>query len=555
MQVLLENIAFNHDADLSKTGSFFLRRNETQVVPIPEWRNECCSNPECAPAGYVIDRLPFTLTIKASFLCDDLQATSINVQALETTAAGTSILGVVEARTVPLQNGRSGLVEFNLPNARSRITGAGVSVSDVTWQWQFATGTQAWKDFQTTEHRIYSVSRMPNKPWNPTSNSLTDINVPWTEVLDHACAWAAGLIQENEIAESITRNVYQLGQQELMRWDGGPCYVRNDLFDCTAFLQLLKQRIGNGQAVNCDDCATIVSTFSNILGCNLFQSNMGFDFDTHPVLLIGNTEECAMRFGKHAVAWQLECDASAALFDACLQVDTDGKPGIRDIDHEFTQPTGLVFDNMQPDSYKFCFFNVGACEPKPRKKKQRSLGSGPFGQPRIDDEDYLDILKRFYTFDAWDNHTEPLKPFDFRTARNAFAGWDSRRERRFEDEALSSGEALLKRSDSAKELVEITVHETKPPANPKELLLQLLGSVEALHFTRLDPEIGEVSFVDPKAGSVLFKRRNFVVAVRSVGFRQTSVLTMAAAIDLKLQQQFSGLPYTLTDLLKPTDII
>ena len=262
MQVLLENIAFNHDPDLSKTGSFFLRRNETQVVPIPEWRNECCSNPECAPAGYVIDQLPSTLTIKASFLCDDKQATSINVQALEITAAGAGILGAVAARPVPLQNGSSGLVEFNLPDASSRINGAGVNVSDVAWQWQFSSATKPWTDFQITEHRIYSVAHMPNKPWNPTSNSKANINVPWTEVLDHACKWAAGLTQESEIAESITCNVYQLGQQGLVRWEGSASYIRgngvNELFDCTAFLELLKRGIGNGQTVNCDDCATIV---------------------------------------------------------------------------------------------------------------------------------------------------------------------------------------------------------------------------------------------------------------------------------------------------------
>src|SRR5215213_133556 len=186
MQVLLENIAFNHDPDLSKTGSFFLRRNETQVVPIPEWNNNC-SDPTCAPAAYVIAALPATLTMKASVVCDDMSVASIHIQAVESPTGSTHILGRVQAIRVNLFNGKSGLVAFQLPDARTRITNAGVSVSNIAWQWQFSTDGQNWTDFQNTQHRIYTVIEMPHKPWKPTSNAQTDIHVPWTEVLDQAC--------------------------------------------------------------------------------------------------------------------------------------------------------------------------------------------------------------------------------------------------------------------------------------------------------------------------------------------------------------------------------
>lgn len=549
MQVFLENIAFNHDPDLSKTGSFFLRRNETQVVPIPEWRNECCLNPECAPAGYVISQLPDMMTIKASFRCDVPQVASIRVRALEITAAGPSILGAVEARPVTLQDRHSGLVEFNLPKAKDRITAAGVSVSDVTWQWQFSTATDPWKDFQTTEHRIYCVAQMPHMPWNPASNNVMDIQVPWTQVLNHACVWAAGLTQQSEIAGAITRSMHQLGQEQMVKYGGSATYaltdsVGIDRFDCTAFLQLLKGHTGNGQRINCDDCATIVSTFSNILGCNLFQSDMGdegFIF-INPILLIGHpTVHRDLIFFRHAVAWELNCDAAAPMFDACLQVDTDGTPGDRK--HNFSLPTDLGFD-----SYRSSLVADGKCDPQPATKKQRAFGSGLFGHSRMD-ETYLNVLKRHYKFDDWDNRSETWVP-----SGNAFADWNPHKERRFENEAFSSLEALLKLHNSSSELVEITIYETKPPANPKDFLLQLLGSFEPLYFER-GHEIGELSFVAPEDASVLFKRNKFAVAVRSVGFQQTPVKEIAAAIDFKLQQHSSGLPNTFGDLVKSTDII
>jgi hypothetical protein len=43
-----------------------------------------------------------------------------------------------------------------------------------------------------------------------------------------------------------------------------------------------------GIYVNCSDCATFVSTFANVLGCNLWQSRMGFGFDLNKLLGIGS---------------------------------------------------------------------------------------------------------------------------------------------------------------------------------------------------------------------------------------------------------------------------
>jgi hypothetical protein len=531
MQVLLENIAFNHDPDLSKTGSFFLRRNETQVVPIPEWNNNCSSDPACAPAAYVIAALPATLTIKASVVCDDTSLDSIHMQAVESPAGSTHILGSVQAIRVSLIKGKSGLVAFQLPDARTRITNAGVSVGNIAWQWQFSTDGQNWTDFQKTQHRIYTVIGMPQKPWKPTSNAQTDIHVPWTEVLDQSCKWAAEAKDVDTAAARITRNMYQLGQNKLVKYvDGAACYARDKKFDCTRFLQLLTQGFGNGQAVNCEDCATVVSTFSNVLGAKLFQSTMGVHINTHPILLIGHDDWHSTTFGIHEVAWKNNCDVNDPLFDACLQVDGDGHPEVGDLNHKALQPTNLVFGTGQFNSYKFCLFRSGQCDPIGPKQRRR-LGSGPFGFPKINNLSFLNDLKQRYEFHNW-----PHRPEGHVRHKDAFDGWEKISVRRFAEENFSNViETLFKRRGSSQEFVEITVYEAGSAEQPNEFLLQLLGHFEVLNFTRLQqPIVGDVSFIAPGNSAVLFRRRNFVAAIRSVGISQTQVDEMAVALDLSL---------------------
>ena len=41
------------------------------------------------------------------------------------------------------------------------------------------------------------------------------------------------------------------------------------VFDCTAFLERLDGRVGNGRYLNCSDCASIVATFANAVGATL----------------------------------------------------------------------------------------------------------------------------------------------------------------------------------------------------------------------------------------------------------------------------------------------
>jgi hypothetical protein len=92
-----------------------------------------------------------------------------------------------------------------------------------------------------------------------------------------------------------------------------------------------------------------VSTFANVLGCDLWQSRMkpqtGWTFDLNELLAIGsNVWQTACGWGDftyHEVAWKGGCTANDPVWDACLQVDGDADP--TSAPHTPLQPVNLRF--------------------------------------------------------------------------------------------------------------------------------------------------------------------------------------------------------------------
>ena len=104
-------------------------------------------------------------------------------------------------------------------------------------------------------------------------NRLTS-SLPWVDALDQACVWAGGKLNPLDAATAVTQAVnsnlgltYDVSHRAskytqavgLASW-----------FLCTAFLAFINQQpAGKGNVVNCTDCASIVSSFANVLGCQL----------------------------------------------------------------------------------------------------------------------------------------------------------------------------------------------------------------------------------------------------------------------------------------------
>ena len=222
------------------------------------------------------------ITIQVTFSCTDrVRQAKIRVPGYvrERTVSFPASIGDAAATTQPE------LFELIGPAAAH----AAVGVQDVEWRWQYRVPPNGdWRQMAApTRHRLYTVLDNPKLPWSQGPSST---QAPWVSALDYACYWAEGGQAGDEVARLITENVYALGPA-VVQYDfrnGGATHYSNRYFDLTAFLDRLRGGRGNGQYVNCTDCATIVSTFANLLGCDLSQSQMGYRFWVNPMQVIGS---------------------------------------------------------------------------------------------------------------------------------------------------------------------------------------------------------------------------------------------------------------------------
>lgn len=401
MAVSLVAIKFNHDPATVNNNAINIRKNATEFINVPEWTEGISVNPEDSKAAYAKQEVSGnTLTIQAKFrwLGEGQPGGAVEVRALDDNvdppgqqgcvgiflrilhglirALVGNVLGEVQAKPVTFSPaGETGFETFNLLN--TRVDQVGVGVRGTTWRWQYRIGGGAWTDFETTQHRIYVLLEVPNDPWQQSPYDPANTQLPWTDVFDKACNWAALTTDPVEAAGKITEKIYALGNS-VITYDcpggGGPGYSYPN-FDLTAFLERIDGGPGNGQYVNCSDCATFVSTFANAVGCDLWQSKMGWWFDLNPILAIGsNVWQTACGWGGfrfHEVAWTNGCTANDRVYDACLQVDGDADP--TSPPHTPLLPKDMLFGTPASGDYRFRLSPSGNCDPLPAERQRRSV--------------------------------------------------------------------------------------------------------------------------------------------------------------------------------------
>ena len=375
MNMKLLAIKFNHDPLSANSATVNLRRNAQDFVTVPEWQQGVSFNIDDSVAAYTLDNIQDSnLTIQAKFARTGSPIPKLNIRAIQPPIpepalllplnswyAGyawyilylwqlllqtqVNVLGEVKAKQVTFRsNGQTAFETFELRN--HRLLESGVGIHPVIWHWQYQVDPwQPWIDIATTVHKVYTVLQTPTRPWVQTPYQITNTQLPWTEVLDHACRWAVQTRTLDDAATAITRSVYYgLGrnrsQAGYLNYDcpiGQNHYtidiLNNGYFNCTQFLERLLGNFGMGPRVNCTDCACIVSTFANILGCDLWQSQMHpdlFSFLVNPIRTIGDLQwdvPCSIgSFSYHEVAWKNNCSVNDAVYDACLEVDATTPP-------------------------------------------------------------------------------------------------------------------------------------------------------------------------------------------------------------------------------------
>ena len=319
-------IKFNHDSASLSGDAMNIRKNFTQTVAVPEWTAGETLAAD-SPAAYAIKETKGnTITIKAKFT-----VTSNSVTKAQVRARGGGVLGAIDPQTITLGSGVS-VPEFVSFELRHHQIGAGgINVHDIKWEWEFrCCGGSEWEPLATTRHRIYIVLEEPKLPWKQVAG---DNQNAWTEALDYACVWAAGRQNQVDAATAITEHINANVGLVYDNVSGAPFYElgpQYDKFELTQFLAYLTNGTGLGNIVNCMDCATITTTFSNLVGCDLHASKMGSFFALTPFRGIGSAVFACPGFGcsfsYHEVAWTGAHGNADPIFDACLRVDGDGDP-------------------------------------------------------------------------------------------------------------------------------------------------------------------------------------------------------------------------------------
>lgn len=368
MSVSLLAIKFSELPNPQGMTALNVRKNARETVPIPQWQAGISVTNSHSLVAYSTARtLGRPVLIQARFARNSPATNTVQIRAIPVSpvrllwqwlesflslqplwiqlafdrALSTQdhVLGAIKPRWITFpSSGETDYETFELPN--HYLWSTGVGIHRIEWCWQFRKSeNEPWTNLATTRHRVYAVLDVPSAPWMQAPLTPENTQLPWTDVFDYACTWASGATTPVVAAAAITKAVYELGPAVIQYGCPilAPTQYASPYFDCTAFLERLTGGFGNGPFVNCTDCATIVSTFANALGCDLWQSQMrpliGFQFATNPVCLIGDAvfgQPCNIFSGfvYHEVAWARECDSDDGVFDACLLLSDGFNPGV-----------------------------------------------------------------------------------------------------------------------------------------------------------------------------------------------------------------------------------
>lgn len=327
-EISLISLQFDHLAAASPRSALHLRRDGRTKVTRPEWVSGKVSPADC-PVLYAADfNRAGTVVIKAKFHANSpLSTKGCEVRALEG-----GVLGEVEAFAVSF----AGQTDMTIEVPLNHLALNGPSKSDVSWRWQYRIGTGAWRFLARTPIRVYCTPKKPNAPWDLSAFDLRAN--PWTDALDFACQAANwyGIDEMDGLAASlcellnpggIAPNPFRLAYT--VNDPGTPHYTTTDgALDLSALFERYKGGAGNGELVNCDDCAGLVVSFANLLGCDLYEQYI-LTSAMHPVIPIGEGQWWTSGLGfqpsfgaagdgiltYHRVAWRGSNADDALVFD------------------------------------------------------------------------------------------------------------------------------------------------------------------------------------------------------------------------------------------------
>jgi len=291
-------------------------------VEAPEWSEESASG----SVAYVKSDLEGGFQIEVRFSCAP-HTDEVRVRAVRPDYLPRAIGGVAET-----------VVKF--PAGTDTVTQkcdvevydlSAVHLERVTWQWQVKDGNE-WIDATVTGNEIAVTLAKPTEPWT-RSETIQGRELPWWEVMRRACFVASGAKTPQEAATKLAETIYGVWGGMFYEWGPSNTYasdagtVADHWFDCARFLRLID---GEKEPVfvDCSDLASALSTFANILGCNLKQVFVGGIITANRVLPSGHLNwRGRLKFGIHEFTIEEGQASDRLVWDGCLKLtrDAEGK--------------------------------------------------------------------------------------------------------------------------------------------------------------------------------------------------------------------------------------
>jgi hypothetical protein len=295
-----------------------LRIDDRHTLPFDRWRRDAPDSSPFPVAFVTSEQGKNRVGCRLEIEYQGDREVEVHVSATSVDQCG--VLGDLRGAKFKVQPGTN-VCYVDLTGAT--IAGAVTDIRNVSLEWRLCGGGSS--DQTITHLRVYLLPGMPSKPWDPSGED--PLHTPWVKALECACDWARGSKNSVEAAQQITERLYLLGRTPHCKYPGETVltYSQRSHFTDNArrmrrgtaavahgntryegtfflgrFLRLLKGDEDLLGVLNCTDCASIVSTLTNLLGGELCQARISEGaFTTHPIRLIGGKYEgCSSRRGQ-----------------------------------------------------------------------------------------------------------------------------------------------------------------------------------------------------------------------------------------------------------------
>ena len=328
-RITLESITFNHDLTRCDTSALNLRKNDTEVVGIPEWRDNGKVN---NPIAYAIKQLE-DVQIKAKFRMSYNHPTYITIRAKACTG---NPLGDLPETTAYFEYGKSKELSFKISLDIGDLTIG--CIPSLQWDWEYcAAEANQWKKICITTHKVFFLNDIPTDPWS--QNILNEKDWPWSDFLDISSGWLPkeGVKQSECMASVFTEGI---NKKSGLKYNGSGNFTHincsNNLchFYMSHFIKANKMS-DKYVEVECSDCAILLQICTTLwknenLQTVVFLRTNRKEIQTCYLYPIGfdktnwNTE----KWSYHVITTcgARNPDDSNPVFDCCIHLDGSDDP-------------------------------------------------------------------------------------------------------------------------------------------------------------------------------------------------------------------------------------